>query len=90
MLPYSAFVSGLVWHSLLNSPPPLREVHHIGDAGFGYPILCGDAFVGPSFFLMETDDLLLKFGSVVLRHNKYLFPCVIDYISLATPVTTLL
>jgi dTDP-glucose pyrophosphorylase len=51
---------------LLNSPPPLREVHHIGDTGFGYAILSGDTFVSSSFFLMEADNLLFKFGSVVL------------------------
>ena len=34
--------------------------------GFGYAILSGDAFVGSSFLLMESDDLLFKFGSVVL------------------------
>lgn len=66
MLSYSVLMSGLVWHSLLNSPPPLREVHHIGDAGLGYAILGGDALVGSPFFLMEADNLLLKFGSVVL------------------------
>ena len=66
MLPYSAFVSGLVWHSMLNSPPSLREVHHIGDAGFGYAILCCDAFVGSPFFLVEADNLLFKFGGVIL------------------------
>ena len=57
--------------------------------GFGYAILSGDAFVGSSFLLMESDDLLFKFGSVVLWHNEYLFSCNFDYISLATPVTTL-
>ena len=59
-------VWALAWHSLLNSPPPLREVHHIGDTGFGYAILSGDTFVSSSFFLMEADNLLFKFGSVVL------------------------
>ena len=73
MLSYSVLMSGLVWHSLLNSPPPLREVHHIGDAGFGYAILSCDAFVGSPFFLMEADNLLFKFRSVILWHNKYLF-----------------
>jgi hypothetical protein len=38
----------------------------LGDTGFGYAILSGDAFVGSSFLLMESDDLLFKFGSVVL------------------------
>ena len=38
----------------------------LGDAGFGYTVLCGDAFVGSPFLLMEPDNLLLKFGSVVL------------------------
>jgi hypothetical protein len=36
-----------------------------GDAGFGYTVLCGDAFVGSSFFFMKADNLL-KFGCVVL------------------------
>ena len=97
MLPYSAFVSGLVWHSMLNSPPPLREVHHIGDAGFGYAILCGNAFVSASILFMEADDLLFEFGRVVLWHNRYLFLCDFYYILLppctlrvATPVTTLI
>jgi hypothetical protein len=61
----------------------------LGDTGFRYTILCGDAFVGSSFLLMEPDDLLFKFGSVVLGHNVYLFSCDFDYISFATPVTTL-
>ena len=38
----------------------------LGDAGFGYAILSGDAFVGSSLFYMETYDLLFEFGSVVL------------------------
>ena len=66
MLSYSAFVSGLVWHSLLNSPPPFREVYHLGDAGFGYAILRGDAFIGASIFFVEAHNLLFEFGSVVL------------------------
>ena len=37
----------------------------LGDGGFGYAILSGDTFVG-SPFLMEADNLFLKFDGVVL------------------------
>jgi dTDP-glucose pyrophosphorylase len=38
----------------------------LGDTGFGYAILCCDAFVSSPFFLVEADNLLFKFGGVIL------------------------
>ena len=34
----------------------------LGDAGFGYAILCGDTFVGSSLFLMEADRRMKNYG----------------------------
>lgn len=61
-----------------------------GDAGFGYAIFSGDAFAGSFFSLMETDNLLFIFGSVILRHNESLFSCDFDYVSSVTPAAILL
>ena len=60
------------------------------DAFFGNAVFRGDAVNCPSFFQTEADDLLFKFRSIILWHNKYLFSLQIDDILLATVVTTLL
>ena len=39
---------------------PVYSIMAVVDAGFGYAILCGDIFVGSSFFLMEANHLLFK------------------------------
>ena len=54
-------------------PRPVSYTHLDVYKRQGYAILGSNAFVSASFFLMETDNLLLKFGSVVFWHNKYLF-----------------
>ena len=46
---------------------------YLRNAGFRYPILSGDAFVGTTFLFMKTYYFFLKFGCVTLWHDNYLF-----------------
>lgn len=60
MLSYSALDPGLCLAFSAELSAPCR------DRCFGYNVFCRDTFVGASFFLVETDDLLFKFRSVIL------------------------